>query len=74
MQSTPESGARAAYDGDKTCKGSKIHIAVNTLGHLLARHAHRRAETQPGCYPDRANAASDWRVNRDLVCRPRLHG
>lgn len=36
MQSTPESGARAGYDGYKRRKGSKIHIAVDTLGHLLA--------------------------------------
>jgi transposase len=36
MQSTPESGARAGYDGGKRRKGSKVHIAVDTLGHLLA--------------------------------------
>jgi hypothetical protein len=36
LQSTPESGARAAYDGAKRRKGSKVHIAVDTLGHLLA--------------------------------------
>ena len=36
MQSTPESGARAGYDGDKRKKGSKVHVAVDTLGHLLA--------------------------------------
>jgi transposase len=39
MQSTPESGARAGYDGAKRRKGSKLHAAVDTLGHLLARHA-----------------------------------
>ena len=36
MQSTPESGARAGYDGYKRRKGSKVHLAVDTLGHLLA--------------------------------------
>ncbi len=36
MQSTPESGSRAGYDGAKRRKGSKVHIAVDTLGHLLA--------------------------------------
>ena len=36
MQSTPESGARGGYDGDKRRKGCKVHIAVDTLGHLLA--------------------------------------
>ena len=38
LQSTPESGARAGYDGAKRRKGSKVHIAVDTLGHLLALH------------------------------------
>ena len=33
---TPESGARAGDDGHKRKKGSKVHIAVDTLGHLLA--------------------------------------
>jgi transposase len=36
LQSTPESGARAGYDGHKRRKGSKVHLAVDTLGHLLA--------------------------------------
>lgn len=36
MQSTPESGARAGYDGYKRKKGAKVHVAVDTLGHLLA--------------------------------------
>ena len=39
LQSTPESGARAGYDGAKRRKGSKVHIAVDTLGQLLALHA-----------------------------------
>lgn len=36
MQSAPESGERAGYDGYKRKKGSKVHIAVDTLGYLLA--------------------------------------
>ncbi len=36
LWSTPESGARAGYDGAKLKKGSKVHVAVDTLGHLLA--------------------------------------
>jgi len=36
LQSTPESGHRAGYDGHKRRKGSKIHMAVDTLGHLIA--------------------------------------
>ena len=35
LQSTPESGARATYDGYKRKKGSKLHMVVDTLGHLL---------------------------------------
>jgi hypothetical protein len=38
LRSTPESGARAGYDGAKRRKGSKVHAAMDTLGHLLARH------------------------------------
>jgi transposase len=36
LQSSPESGKRAGYDGHKKRKGSKVHLAVDTLGHLLA--------------------------------------
>ncbi|HVB21133.1 MAG TPA: IS5 family transposase, partial [Ktedonobacteraceae bacterium] len=35
LQSTPESGSRAGYDGAKRRKGSKVHVAVDTLGDLL---------------------------------------
>jgi transposase len=38
LQSSPESGHRAGYDGAKRRKGSKVHVAVDTLGHLLALH------------------------------------
>ena len=38
LQSSPESGDRAGYDGAKRRKGSKVHLAVDTLGHLLALH------------------------------------
>jgi transposase len=48
VQSTPESGTRAGYDGAKRRKGSKIHMAVDTLGHLLALHVTSANE------PDRA--------------------
>ena len=36
LQSSPESGGRAGYDGYKRKKGSKVHVAVDTLGNLLA--------------------------------------
>jgi transposase len=38
VQSTPESGGRAGYDGYKRRKGSKVHRAVDTLGHLWTVH------------------------------------
>jgi len=38
LQSSPESGARAGYDGAKRRKGSKVHLSVDTLGHLLSLH------------------------------------
>ena len=36
IQSTLESGARAGFDRHKKRKGSKVHVAADTLGHLLA--------------------------------------
>jgi transposase len=51
LRSTPESGARAGYDGHKRKKGSKIHTAVDTLGHLLALHV------TPANEQDRAQVA-----------------
>jgi transposase len=36
LQSTPESGERAGYDGAKKKNGSKVHAAVDTMGNLLA--------------------------------------
>jgi transposase len=36
VQSTPESGHRAGFDGHKRKRGSKVHAAIDTLGLLLA--------------------------------------
>lgn len=36
LQSVPESGARGGWDGHKRRKGSKVHLAVDTLGDFLA--------------------------------------
>lgn len=38
LQSSCESGPRAGYDGYKRRNGSKVHMAVDTLGQLLAVH------------------------------------
>lgn len=51
MQSTPESGTRAGYDGHKRKKGTKLHLAVDTLGYLLTLHvtpANEQDRTQVG--------------------------
>jgi transposase len=38
LRSTPESGRRAGWDGHKRVRGSKLHLAVDTLGQLVALH------------------------------------
>jgi transposase len=52
LQSTPESGGRAGYDGAKKRKGSKVHLAVDTLGQLLA------LQVTPADEQDRAQVAA----------------
>jgi transposase len=47
LRSTPESGHRGGYDGAKRKKGSKIHAAVDTLGHLLALRRWRGCTSSP---------------------------
>lgn len=59
VQSTPESGGRAGYDGHK---GSKTHAAVDTLGHLLALHvtpADAQERDQVGALADAVRVATD---------------
>lgn len=51
LQSTPESGARAGWDGAKRRNGSKVHLAVDTLGQLLA------LDVTPANDQDRAHVA-----------------
>jgi transposase len=48
LPSSCESGPRAGYDGYKRKKGLKVHLAVDTLGHLLA------LLVTPADEPDRA--------------------
>jgi transposase len=50
---TPERGRRAGYDGAKKKHGSQVHVAVDTLGHLLALKVTAANE------PDRAQVA-EW--------------
>ena len=56
LQSTPESGGRGGYDGHKRRKGSKVHAAVDTLGHLLALHV-TPANAQDRAQVDQLSAA-----------------
>ncbi len=46
MQGSVESGPRSGYDGHKKRKGAKVHLAVDTLGHLLATHVSAANENE----------------------------
>jgi transposase len=48
VQSTPESGAAAGWDGHKRRRGRTVHLAVDTLGHLLALLVTPQALERPG--------------------------
>jgi transposase len=65
VQATPESGTRAGYDGAKRRRGSKVQMAVDTLGHLLALHVTTASE------PDRSQvtklAATVQAITGDAV-------
>jgi len=71
LQPTPESGARAGYDGAKRRKDSKIHIAADTLGRLMA------LTVTPADLAGRrfcaADTAGDRQHGRVGLCRPRRH-
>jgi len=70
LRSTPESGPRASYDGAKRKKGSKIHIAVDTLGHLLAAHVTTASEqdrAQVGILAEAVQAATGQSVELAYV-------
>ena len=59
LRSTPESGARAAWDGHKRMRGSKLHMAVDTLGHLLALHVTPADENDRAAVATLAAAVQD---------------
>ena len=61
VQSTPESGGRAGFDGHKKRKGSKLHAAVDTLGHLLA------LKVTPANEQDRAQVAELARAVQEVT-------
>src|SRR5262249_31405613 len=43
-QATPASGSRGGSGGAERLRGSKVHTAVDTLGHLLAAHVTAASE------------------------------
>lgn len=70
LQSTPESGHRAGYDGHKRKKGSKIHAAVDTIGHLLAARstpANEQERAQVGALAADVQAATGQTVELAFV-------
>ena len=70
LQSTPESGGRAGFDGAKKRKGSKVHAAVDTLGHLLALKvtaAHEQDRAQVGALAQALQAATGENVELAYV-------
>jgi transposase len=70
VQSTPESGGRAGYDGHKRRRGSKVHLAVDTLGQLLAllvTPANEQDRTQVGELAKQIQEATDDTVEIAFV-------
>jgi transposase len=53
------SGSRAGYDGHKRKRGSKTHIAVDTLGHLLAMRVTPANEQERAQVADVAEAVQE---------------
>lgn len=74
LQSTPESGSRGGYDGAKRKKGSKVHAAVDTLGHLLALFVTPASEQERARVGELAEAVQEAtdRVGRTGLRRPGL--
>lgn len=70
LQSSPESGGRAGYDGHKRKRGSKVHAAVDTLGHLLALHvtaANEQDRAQVGVLAEAVQEATGQSVQLAYV-------
>jgi transposase len=70
VQSTPESGARAGYDGAKRRNGTKVHVAVDTLGYLLSVHvtaANEQDRAQVGQLAEQVQAVTGDQVQLAYV-------
>ena len=59
LRGTPESGRRAGWDGHKRTRGSKLHLAVDTLGHLLALRVTAASEDARAAVAELAEAVQD---------------
>jgi transposase len=77
LRSSPESGHRAGYDGAKRKKGSKVHAAVDTLGHLAEAVQEATGESVELAYVDQgytgekpAEAAKEHGIRLEVVKRP----
>jgi hypothetical protein len=74
LQSTPESGGRAGYDGAKKRNGSKVHLAVDTLGHLRAltvTAASAQERAQVAELSAKVREVTDGTVNAPIACQTR---
>ncbi len=69
MQSTCESGPRAGYDGYKRKRGSKVHIAVDTLGHLLRKSREKRSSRPSRIKDTQAKTLRRPPAMKALICR-----
>ena len=70
LQSTPESGPRAGYDGAKKKQGSKVHMAVDTLGNLLEltiTPANEQERAEVGKLAEKIKTLTDGRVELAYV-------
>ena len=75
LQSTPESGTRAGYDGYKRKNGSKVHMAVDTLGlrlDLLVTPG-ERAGAPTGRSLGQGRSESNRQLRHHRFCRSGLH-
>jgi transposase len=59
LRSTPESGGRAGWDGHKRIRGSKLHLAVDTQGHLLALRVTPASEDDRAAVAELAEAVQE---------------
>jgi transposase len=70
LQSSPESGARAGFDGHKKRQGSKIHMVVDTLGLLLTLHvtpANEQERAQVGLLTQQVQEITGYSVEIAFV-------